>query len=81
MVKVAGGSDPVRGAGGAAPGERWLVELDLAVAPVLHDHRVVELQRVLTDQLADGAHDLLGLVEVVVGNRHQVRHAASPFVG
>jgi hypothetical protein len=36
---------------------------------------------VLPDQFAECAHDLLRLVDVVVGNCHEVRHAASPFVG
>jgi hypothetical protein len=48
------------------------MELDLAVAAVLNDHGVLELERVLLHETAEGFGDLLSLVYVVVRDCHEI---------
>ena len=48
------------------------MQLELAVLPVLDDHGVLERQRMFLDELADRAHHALRLIEVVVGDCHEV---------
>ena len=69
---------PERATRRAEAGERGLMELHVAVVLAFDDHKVVELDVVALDGLAEIRGDLLRRGQIVVGDRDQVTHAALP---
>jgi hypothetical protein len=66
---------PDRAAGGTGPGRaHGLMQLDLAVRPVLDHDRVLEGDQMLLGRLDQRSSDLLGRLHVRVGDRQQCAH-------
>src|SRR5206468_2652628 len=62
---------PQSAAGRPDTGQRRLVQLDLPVAPALHDHEVVDLDDARLLRLSDVAGHTLGGGEIVIRDRYQ----------